>query len=188
MGFKLIAAVASNGVIGKGNALPWHLPEDLAFFKRTTMGSPVVMGRKTFESIGRLLPGRLNVVLTTQSAWQPDLQRNSNDEIEFTRYPEELDLTSITRLAIAHSLADAMKWLKTQENVFLIGGAHLYNKALSQNLVSDLFLTEIYKDFDGDATFPFWDKSKYLEVSRMVHAAKEDRSWGFDFVHYQKIN
>jgi dihydrofolate reductase len=126
----LIAARARNGVIGLDNRMPWHLPEDLAYFKRVTLGKPVVMGRKTFESIGRPLPGRLNIVVTRNPDWQA------------------------AGVQVAHSLdaALALAAAAAPEEIMLIGGAELYRQALPQADV--LYLTEIDAEFAGDAFFP----------------------------------
>ena len=106
MTLSLIAAVARNGAIGKDNALLWRLPEDLKFFKRTTLGCPVLMGRKTFESIGRPLPGRRNIVITRNATWQ-------HDGVE-----------------VAHSLDEALTLAAQEARVFVIGGGELYAQAL----------------------------------------------------------
>ena len=133
----LIAARARNGVIGLDNRMPWHLPEDLAYFKRVTLGKPVVMGRKTFESIGRPLPGRLNIVVTRNPDWQA------------------------AGVQVAHSLdaALALAAAAAPEEIMLIGGAELYRQALPQADV--LYLTEIDAEFAGDAFFPEVDLARW---------------------------
>lgn len=124
----LIVARARNGVIGRDNTLPWRLPEDLAHFKRTTMGAPIVMGRKTYESIGRPLPGRRNIVVTRSAK------------------------LALPGCEIAHSLEDAQRLCIGVEQIFLIGGAQLYADALPS--ADRLIVTEIDADFEGDAHFP----------------------------------
>lgn len=160
----LIAAVSRNGVIGRGNALPWHLPEDLAHFKRTTLGAAVVMGRRTWESLPprfRPLPGRRNVVLTRDAAWQaPGAER-------------------------AGSLDEALTLLADQRKVFVIGGATLYAHALPR--VDEVVLTEIDADFDGDAHFPPWDRSAFVEVTRESLPAEGERRFGLAFVTYHRV-
>ena len=139
----LIAARARNGVIGLDNRMPWHLPEDLAYFKRVTLGKPVVMGRKTFESIGRPLPGRLNIVVTRNPDWQA------------------------AGVQVAHSLdaALALAAAAAPEEIMLIGGAELYRQALPQADV--LYLTEIDAEFAGDAFFPEVDLARWrIEIGR----------------------
>ena len=128
MKIALIVAAARNGVIGGGNKMLWRVPEDFAHFKRTTMGHPIVMGRKTWESIGRPLPGRRNVVVT----------RNADYRAEGAE--------------LAPSLEDAFKMFNGDGTVFVIGGGEIYRQALPQADV--VWLTKIGADFEGDATFP----------------------------------
>ncbi len=142
---SLIAAVARNGAIGKDNALLWRLPEDLQFFKRTTLGCPVIMGRKTYDSIGRPLPGRRNIVVTRNPQWQA----------------AGVDAVNSLDAALA-LVADAPK-------VFVIGGAQLYAQALP--LAHELVLTEVDANFEGDTFFPAWPKDAFTEVSRDAHHA-----------------
>lgn len=158
MQLNLIAAVARNGAIGKDNALLWRLPEDLKFFKRTTLGSPVIMGRKTFESIGRPLPGRRNIVVTRNAAWQ-------HEGVE-----------------VASSLDAAIDLVKHEAQVFVIGGGELYTQALPQ--ADQLILTEVDADFEGDTFFPTWDRSLFTESSRETH--QSDSGWAYHFVFYQR--
>ncbi|WP_109478028.1 dihydrofolate reductase [Paraburkholderia sp. C35] len=156
----LIVARARNGVIGRDNQLPWRLPEDLAFFKRTTMGAPIVMGRKTHESIGRALPGRRNIVVTRDAARRFD------------------GCSAVT------SLRDALTLAASDEaaEVFLIGGAQLYDEGL--RLADKLIVTEIQADFDGDAWFPAPDSGVWEEVSRETHVANEPNDFEYAFVVY----
>jgi dihydrofolate reductase len=154
----LIAAVARNRAIGRNNALLVHLPDDLPRFKRTTLGHAVVMGRKTWESIGRPLPGRRNIVVTRDPAWQA---------------PGAEAAPSIpAALALA---ADASK-------IFVLGGAQIYAQALP--LADELILTEIDADLEGDAFFPVWDRSQFREVSR--EAGSSQGSLRFDYVTYAR--
>jgi dihydrofolate reductase len=132
---SLIAAVARNGAIGKGNALLCHISEDLKFFKRTTLGAPVLMGRKTWDSIGRPLPGRRNIVITRQPGWQADGAER------------------------AGSLAEAIALAGDVPKAFVIGGGEIYREALP--LVDELVLTELDADFDADAFFPAWDRAQF---------------------------
>ena len=136
----LIAAVTRQGGLGKDNALLVHLPDDLPRFKRLTLGCPIIMGRKTFESIGRPLPGRRNLVITRNPQWRAD-------GVE----------------AVA-SLASALEMTAAVPKVFVIGGAQIYAQALP--LVDELHLTEIDADFAADVFFPNWKRSDYREVSR----------------------
>lgn len=187
MKVSIVAAVAKNGIIGIDNRLPWHLPEDLAFFKQTTLGCPVLMGRKTYESINRPLPGRLNVVLSSNSNWQPAPAKDGTPR-SVIAYPTALPDGGSTQIASATNLPDALNWLKAFEQVFLIGGSNLYQQAIDQNLVDELILTEIGHDFEGDACFPEWDRTRFTEVARTVNPASTERTWGFDFVKYARAN
>lgn len=187
MKFSIIAAVAQNGVIGIQNRLPWHLPEDLAFFKQTTLGCPIVMGRKTYESINRPLPGRLNVVLSNNPAWTPAPATDGTPRpILSTDQPPPPANT--TALAVFGELPQALAWLSAYDQVFLMGGSTIYTQALEQDLVDELILTEIYESFEGDAYFPAWSRGKFKETNRQKHTPSEQRAWGYDFVTYKKIN
>ncbi len=150
---SLIAAVARNGAIGKDNALLWRLPEDLKFFKRTTLGCPVIMGRKTWDSIGRPLPGRRNIVITRQPDWdQPGAER-------------------------AASWADAIAMAGPVERIGVIGGAEIYALALPQT--DELELTEIDADFDGDAFFPAWSRDDFECMATESHATAEGLAYRY---------
>ena len=155
----LIAARARNGVIGLDNRMPWHLPEDLAYFKRVTLGKPVVMGRKTFESIGRPLPGRLNIVVTRNPGWQA------------------------AGVQVAHSLDAALVLAAAAvpEEIMLIGGAELYRLALPQADV--LYLTEIDAEFAGDAFFPEVDLARW-RIDREEAGQRDSDGLRWRFVRY----
>ncbi|AXW11157.1 diacylglycerol kinase [Ralstonia solanacearum] len=156
----LIVARARNGVIGRDNTLPWRLPEDLAYFKRTTMGAPIVMGRKTYESIGRPLPGRRNIVVTRSAK------------------------LALPGCEIAHSLEDAQRLCIGVEQIFLIGGAQLYADALPS--ADRLIVTEIDADFEGDAHFPAPDPAVWHEVARETHHAAAPNDFDYAFVTYER--
>ncbi|MCQ8897126.1 dihydrofolate reductase [Limnobacter humi] len=185
MKVSLIAAVARNGVIGIENRLPWHLPEDLAYFKQTTLGCPVLMGRKTYESINRPLPGRLNVVLTQQTDWAPAPAKDGSPRAVI-HPPQALPAGGETAIAVASTLEQALAWLAPFDQVFLIGGSNLYAQAVEQGWVDTLLLTEIHADFAGDAQFPAWPKSRFHETHRIHNPPAGERPWGFDFVTYEK--
>ena len=160
MQLKLILARASNGVIGHHNALPWHLPEDLAHFKRCTLGCPVIMGRNTWESLPprfRPLPGRLNLVLTRQASWQA------------------------SGAQVVHSLQQACALCPPDSTAWVIGGAELY--ALALPLATAAVLTEIDQAFEGDAYAPQFG-AEWLECARERHVS--DTGLPFSFVTYQK--
>jgi dihydrofolate reductase len=154
-----VAAVAQGGVIGRDNAIPWRIREDMERFRAVTMGHPVVMGRRTWDSLPdrfRPLPGRRNVVVTRNDAWQADgVQR-------------------------AGGLADALRLLDGAPQVFVIGGAELYAEALS--LADELLLTEIDAEVEGDTFFPSWDRAAFREELRERHVS--DMGIRFSFVTY----
>ena len=157
MRLYLIAAMASNRVIGRENSLPWRLPEDLKRFKELTLGHPVVMGRKTYESIGRLLPGRENIILTRDPAYRIEGAR------VFVSYEE--------------FLADERG---REREVFVIGGAQIYARALAD--AERLYLTEIEASIDGDAFFPELPPGSFEAVSREERAGDPP----FSFVTYER--
>jgi len=159
----LIAALASNRVIGAGNAIPWRLPEDLRRFKLLTLGHPIIMGRKTWQSLGRPLPGRTNIVISRSA-----------------------DFTAPGG-AVAASLAAAVALAADTgtDEVFIIGGAELYAQALP--IADCLQLTEINQAFAGDAYFPAFDATQWRETARQSHQAQHAEA-GFDyaFVTYER--
>ena len=172
MKVALIAAVARNGVIGHDNELLWKLPEDMAFFKRTTMGNPVIMGRKTWDSIPakfRPLTGRNNIVVTRQAGWQAPGALAAHD------------LEQALELAL-DAVSDNPHGLRA----FVIGGAQLYALALPH--ADELVLTEIDRDFDGDAHFPRWPANHFVETSRERHHAAQPNDFGYAFVSYRRTH
>lgn len=154
----LIAAVARNGTIGRDNALPWRLRDDLKRFKALTLGHPIVMGRKTWDSLGRPLPGRRNIVVTRQR----DLKLEGAE--------------------VVHSLDEALALCGEVERAFVIGGAQLYAEALPR--ADELCLTEVQAEVEGDAHFPDWRDGGFTEVCRETHPADETNDHPFDFVDY----
>jgi len=156
MQINAIVAMSENHVIGNKNQLPWHLPADLQHFKTITFGKPILMGRKTFQSIGRPLPGRKNIILTTDK--------------NFTA--EGCD--------VAHSIAEALKIVEDQTEIFIIGGANLYATMLPQ--VQKLYLTIINQQFSGDAFFPELNMSEWREISREDHLPDEKNQYAFSFL------
>jgi dihydrofolate reductase len=156
---SIIVAMARNRVIGVDNRLPWHIPGELKYFKQLTMGHHIIMGRKTYESIGRPLPGRVTVIVTRD-----------------TRYSQEGCL-------VAHSLEEAIRLAEGDEEVFFVGGDSLYRQALP--LVDRLYITEIQADFEGDAHFPEFDCGIWSEASRSPQVT--DDGLGFDYVVYDRV-
>jgi dihydrofolate reductase len=156
----LIVARARNGVIGASGGLPWRLPEDLAFFKRMTMGHPIVMGRKTWESIGRPLPGRRSIVVTRERGY------------------------AAAGAEVVHGLDEAIALCRGSDEIFVIGGAQLYAEALSH--ADRLLLTEIDADFAGDTFLPAPSADEWSEAGREHHPPSAARAYGFDFVDYRR--
>ena len=154
----LAVAVADNGVIGRDGALPWRLPEDLRRFKAATLGKPVLMGRKTFESIGRALPGRLNIVLTRQPGWRP----------------------SDPAVRVAPDLDAALAFAGDAAEVTVIGGSEIYALALPR--ASRVLLTEVHAAPEGDAYLPPFSRTAWREVSRERFAADERHAHDMSFV------
>jgi len=144
MTISMIAAVARNGVIGAHNAMPWRLPSDFAFFKRTTMGKPLVMGRKTFESIGKPLPGRINIVVTRQAGYQPE------------------GVLVFSDLAAAIGHAQSMAAADGHGEVFIGGGGEIYNEAMP--LADRLYITHVDLAPEGEARFPVIDPDAWEAV------------------------
>ena len=156
----LIAARARNGVIGRNNQMPWKIPGEQAYFKRMTMGSPIVMGRKTWESLGRPLPGRRNIVVTRNRA--------------YTAIGAE----------VVDSLDNALMLVGNVEQVFIIGGAQLFAAAMPR--ASRVLLTEIDADFDGDTSMPALDRKQWRETSREDHPPTSEQPFGHSFVVYER--
>lgn len=154
----IVVAVAQNGVIGRDNQLIWHLPADLKHFKQLTTGHPIVMGRRTFEAIGRPLPQRTNIVVTRQPDWQHPGCEVANS------VPAALEL--------ARTLTDG--------DIFVIGGGEIYRQALPA--VDVVYLTEVHHDFEGDATFPDLSPAEWREESRQRHEPDEKHAYAFSFV------
>lgn len=160
---SIIVATSLNHAIGKDNQLLWHLPADLKFFKTTTMGCPVVMGRKTFQSIGRTLPGRQNVVITRD--------KNFNADNQF-------DLT------VVGSIDEALVKLHAEKEVFIIGGGEIYKQSIDS--VDTIYITLVHTVIDGDVYFPEIDKSKFDLVWEEKHVADEKNKFDFTFQKFER--
>jgi dihydrofolate reductase len=158
----LVAAIASNGVIGVGGTLPWRIPDDLRLFRALTTGHTVIMGRKTWESLGRALPNRQNIVVSRRRDWVAD--------------------GAVT----AQSLADAIDRATLPPPICVIGGGELYRAALP--LADVLYLTEVHRAFDGDAWFPSFDRDLWREVTRQSGHTSAPVQLGYDFVTYERAN
>ncbi len=162
---SFIVAVSENNAIGKGNALPWHLPEDLKCFKRTTLGKPVLMGRKTYESLGRPLPGRLNIVVS------------GNKELEL---PDGVLLYNDINAAVERMQHE------TAEEGFIIGGGKIFEETMA--LADRMYITRVHTTIpDADVFFPDVDHTHWKLVWEEKHNADEKHKYSFDFQQYERI-
>ncbi len=157
---SIIAAMDRNRLIGNRNQLPWHLPADLAHFKRVTMGKPVIMGRKTFESIGRPLPGRTNIVLTGSADFHAD------------------------GVLVASSLEQALEYAAGANEAMVIGGGMIYRLVLPS--ADRLYLTLVDNAYDGDAWFPDFDPAEWRIIASEEHAADDKNPSDYRFVTYER--
>ena len=158
---SLIAALGSNRVIGDKNTLPWHLPADLKHFKELTLGHPVIMGRKTFDSIGRPLPKRRNIVVSRRAG------------------------SAITGCEVAGSFNEALRLVKDEPEVFVIGGAQIFEQALP--LVHRMYLTMVNHEFPGDTYFPVYDESKWRITNQKKFPGDEENPFPYSFVTLERI-
>lgn len=158
----VIAAVAKNNALGKDNDLIWHLPADLKRFKRLTTGHHILMGRNTFESIGKPLPNRTSVIIT----------RNKN-------YFKDGCL-------IAHTLEEAIELAKDEEHIFIIGGAQIYKETLEKDLADTLEITLVHQEFEADAFFPEIDLNIWKEVAREDFSSDEKNKFDYSFIRFEK--
>ena len=157
---SIIAAMDRNRLIGSDNRLPWHLPADLAHFKQVTMGKPIIMGRKTYESIGRPLPGRTNIVLTRSADFRAE------------------------GVLTANSLEQALDYVSEEDEVMIIGGSTIYELALPR--ADRLYLTYVENAGEGDAWFPEFDIERWRVVASEQHRADEKNSSDYRFVSYER--
>lgn len=155
---SVIVAVAENGIIGGGNSLLWHISEDLQRFKKITSGHPVVMGRKTFESLGRPLPNRHNVVITRQKDYAPE------------------------GVTVACSLEQALALFDDTEEVFITGGGEIYAQAMG--IADRLYLTTVMHDYEGDTHFPEWDRSQWTQVMREYNECGKNFPYPFEYTDW----
>jgi dihydrofolate reductase len=153
---SLVVAATENDVIGRDNGMPWHLPDDLKYFKARTMGKPMLMGRKTFESIGKPLPGRTSLVLTRDATWRAD------------------------GVVVVGSLDEALAWAHDVPELCAIGGAEIFRLVLP--LARRLFLTRIHATVPGDTFLPKIDLSEWREVERVEHPADERHAYPMSFI------
>lgn len=156
----MIVATANNRIIGKDNDMPWHLPADLAYFKKTTLGKPIIMGRKTYESIGRPLPGRKNIVISRDVSYQAE------------------GIETVTSVDAALALVNDV------EEVMVIGGGAIYQHCLPA--ADRLYITHIEASIEGDTQFPFYDTRLWKKVSSEYYLADDKNEYNLDFCVYEK--
>jgi len=158
---SMIVAHADNRVIGKNNDMPWHLPADLAYFKKTTLGKPIIMGRKTYESIGRPLPGRKNIVISRDVAYQA------------------------AGVEVVNSVEAALALVKDCEEVMVIGGGAIYQHCLVA--AQRLYITHIDADIAGDTYFPEYDLNVWKKVASTLRPSDDKNPYPLDFSVYEKV-
>jgi len=157
----IIVATDEKGLIGKDNDLPWKLSADLQYFRRVTMGKPLIMGRNTHESIGRALPGRKNIIVTKNKAYYVD------------------------GCVVVYSVEEALTACDSAEEVMVMGGASLYQQLLPQ--ADRLYLTHVHASLEGDTWFPDWQRSEWREVSREDHLADDKNDHDYSFIVLDRI-
>lgn len=158
---SMIVAMADNRAIGKDNQLLWHLPDDFKHFKAVTMAKPILMGRKTYQSIGKPLPGRQNIVISKDQTF------------------------AANGVAVVNSIEAALDEVETDGEVMVIGGASFYQQMLP--LAEKLYVTHVHQSFDADTFFPEIDAEQWRVVDRVEHAADEKHAYRFTFITYQKV-
>lgn len=159
---SLIVAMSSNGVIGRDGDLPWHLPADLRHFKMTTMGHHLIIGRATWDEVGRPLPGRTMVVVT----------RNRD--------------FAAGGVLVAHSLDEALAMVRDDDEAFIGGGAEIYRQALDAGMVDRLYITRVHAEVEGDTLFPSFDPDEWLLADRVDHPADEKNEHPYTFERYDR--
>lgn len=155
-----VVAMDEQGLIGRDNDLPWRLSADLQYFRRITMGKPILMGRKTHESIGRALPGRQNIVVSSLADYQA----------------EGCD--------VVNSIESALKLAADEDEIMVIGGSSLFEQMF--DIVDKLYLTRVHAELEGDTWFPQWDKTKWQLISQESHPADEKNDYAYSFEVYQR--
>jgi dihydrofolate reductase len=162
----MIVAMADNNVIGKNNDMPWHLPADLAYFKKITLGKPLIMGRKTFESIGRPLPGRRNIVISRDKSYQA----------------MGIDVVNSVEQALA--LVNGSVENNAVDEIMVIGGGAIYRHCLAQ--ADRLYVTHIKANIEGDTQFPDYDDGTWLKVNSEVRLSDDKNLYPLDFCIYER--
>jgi len=162
MKIALIVATDQQGLIGKDNDLPWHLSADLQYFRKVTMGKPIIMGRNTHQSIGRPLPGRQNIIVSKNRSYKAD------------------------GCTVVHSTDEALLVVSDADEVMVMGGASLYTQLLPQ--ADRLYLTLVYADLEGDTWFPEWSSEQWQQLSREDHPADDKNEYPYSFIVYERRN
>jgi dihydrofolate reductase len=162
MAVSLIVAVSSNGVIGRDGGLPWYLPADLQHFKQTTMGHHLIIGRRTWEEVGKPLPGRTMVVVTRSRRFAPEGAQ------------------------VVRSVEEALELVAADDEPFIGGGAQIYRIALARNLIDRIYLTRIHADVEGDTLFPDLDLEEWELTSEEHHNADEKNEFPYSFLIYER--
>jgi dihydrofolate reductase len=162
MKLSIVVAMAANNVIGRDNELPWHLPADLQHFKQTTMGKPILMGRKTYESIGRPLPGRTNIVITRDGSYTAE------------------------GCEVVTSIPAALEAAAGHDEVMVIGGAELYRQVLPE--VETIYLTRIHESVEGDTRFPEIRNTEWHQVERIDHEADDNNPHDYSFIRLDRVH
>jgi dihydrofolate reductase len=158
----IIAAIGNNNELGKDNDLIWHLPADLKRFKRITTGHTIIMGRNTFESIGKPLPNRRSIIITRNKDYQQE------------------------GCEVVHSIDEALTLVSEEEQAFIIGGAQIYQEALNRDLVDQLDITQVHADFEADVYFPKINSEEWTLISKETFAPDEKNAYQYSFLHYEK--
>lgn len=158
----IIAAIGNNNELGKNNDLIWHLPADLKRFKKITSGHTILMGRNTFESIGKPLPNRTSIVITRNKEYRQE------------------------GCKVVHSLENALQMVQENEKVFIIGGAQIYRESLEKDLVDQLDITVVHENFDADVFFPKIEKQRWKEFSREDFKSDAKNKYNYSFIQYRR--
>jgi dihydrofolate reductase len=168
---SMIVGTANNNIIGKDNDMPWHLPADLAYFKKVTLGKPIIMGRKTYESIGRALPGRRNIVISRDGSYSPQGKGSEGVDV-------------VTSVEQALALVDGSNGEQAVDEIMVIGGGAIYKHCLPA--ADRLYITHIKADIDGDTQFPSYDDGRWKKVKSELRESDEKNAYALDFCVYEK--
>ena len=169
---SMIVATADNNVIGKDNDMPWHLPADLAYFKKVTLGKPIIMGRKTYESIGMALPGRRNIVISRDENYAPQGKGSEGVDV-------------VTSVEQALALVNGSNGEEAVDEIMVIGGGAIYNHCLPN--ADRLYVTHINASIDGDTHFPSYDDGSWEKVNSEPRKRDEKNCHDLDFCIYQRV-